>query len=66
MAQDGAKRDYSYTRERTASWTLAESAEVDYEDPSASHDNFQELTHSHRTVCMNYKALSFRNAISAR
>jgi hypothetical protein len=38
MAQDWAERDYSSTQERTTSWTIAESAEVDYEDPSASHD----------------------------
>jgi hypothetical protein len=65
MAQDWAKRDYSYTRERTTSWTLAESAEVDYEGPSASHDTSQELTQGHRIVCINYKALFFRNALSA-
>jgi hypothetical protein len=66
MAQYWAERDHSYTRERTTSWTTAESAEVDYEDPSASHDNSQELTHRHRIVCINYKASFFRVAISAR
>jgi hypothetical protein len=66
MAQDWAERSYSYIRERTTSWTIAESAEGNYEDPSASHDTPQELTHRHCIVCINYKALFFRNAISAR
>jgi hypothetical protein len=66
MAQDWAERDHSYKRERTTSWTTAESAEVDNEDPSASHDNLQGLKHRHRIVCINYEAPFFRTAISAR